>query len=398
MRSIEKKHSYVNPVKDKKITICFVGCFPPSRGRLSEYTYHLLYELQRIPQIGRIEILADRNSYTNIKQINDKTFLRRVWRVDNPVSLAILPLRIFRLKPDLVHFNVHMAVFGKSRIVNFIGLFSTLICRLMGLKTVISLHNIADTIDIEKAGYKNTLLNRVGATVVTKSLSFASAITVTVKYYLEVLNKKYRANNVFWIPHGTWKTDPVYVHHTKNPKTILYIGHSGPYKDLGLLFKALELLNRKKRKTRLIVAGESHPNYPNFLDECKCWNHLTEIRFIGYVPNEEFQSLFGKVDLVVLPYHMCTGTSGIAHLASSYGVPIIAMDLPEFRELVQDGCGIILSQHDPEVLAKSISYVLNHSSLIHNLKEKNLKFADERTWDKIAMSFSELYEQVVGST
>jgi len=79
-------------------------------------------------------------------------------------------------------------------------------------------------------------------------------------------------------------------------------------------------------------------------------------------------------------------------------VPIIATDLPEFHELVQDGCGIILSQHDPEELAKTISYVLDHSNLINDLKEKNLNFAQERTWDKIAMSFVELYEQVIGST
>ena len=76
------------------------------------------------------------------------------------------------------------------------------------------------------------------------------------------------------------------------------------------------------------------------------------------------------------------------------GVPIIATDLPEFRELAEDGCGMVLSLHDPEALAERIEQILNNPDLARELRERNLRFAQERTWDKIASLFCKVYEQI----
>jgi len=314
---------------------------------------------------------------------------------DDVISLFFIPLEILKLRPDIVHFNVHMAVFGRSRIANFVGLALPFFCRLMGFKTLITLHNITERIDIEKAGFKNTLLNRVGAFLATKLVTLSSAVTVTVRSYIEILRNRYKCKRVFWVPHGTWFINPTNCDQpSRKPKNILYIGHSGPYKDIELLFLAFGILNRRRSDVKLIVAGDSHPNYPNFLDKYKYGNRSSNVQFTGYVPEEKLQNLFEKVDVVVLPYHTCTGTSGIAHLASSYGVPIIATDLPEFRELAEDGCGIVLSRRDPEALTESIEHVLNNPNLARELRERNLRFTQGRTWDKIASLFCKVYEQV----
>jgi len=379
---------------NKKLSVCFVGCYPPTRGRLAEYSYYLIEELHKVPQIGNIEIIADAEDDYTTERINGKITLHRMWKADKPASLLLVPLKILRLKPHVVHFNVHMAVFGRSRMANFIGLSLPFVCRLMGFKTLVTLHNITETIDVEKAGFSNTTLNRLGAFVAIKLLTSASAITLTVKSYLRILEGRYKCKKAIWIPHGTWETNQSNGNNHSNPKSILYIGHTGPYKDLELLFEAFKKLSQRRKDVKLVIAGASHPNYPGFLEEFESVNSRRNVEFTGYVPEDGLPSLFEKASVVILPYHTCTGTSGVAHLASSYGVPIIATDLPEFRELADEGCGIVLSLHDPELLAEKIEEVLDNLYLSNQLVRRNLLFAQKRTWDKIAGSFYNVYEHI----
>ncbi|MFX0136408.1 MAG: glycosyltransferase [Candidatus Hodarchaeota archaeon] len=377
----------------KGLKIFYISSFPPSRARLSEYAFSLVKKLQKIPQIGHIYIIADTNKNRTIKKINDKITIYRTWKGENILSLLSILHKISTLKPDIVHFNLHMAVFGRSRITNFIGLCLPFLSRVIGFKSMVTLHNITEMIDIERTGFSNTILNRAGALIATKILTFASAVTLTVKSYLRILKSRYGCKNVYWVPHGTWEVVPVSNQH-HNPKIILFFGYSGPYKDIDLLFKAFEMLRIRRQNIKLIIAGSSHPNYPNFLRKYES-EKPEAVDFIGYVPDDQLFSLFKKIDVVVLPYHTCTGTSGVAHLVSSYGVPIIATDLQEFRELAEEGCGIVLRSKEPHELAEGIEYVLNNPDLLLELRDKNLNFVQDRTWTKIASSFYNVYKQII---
>ncbi|MFX0137027.1 MAG: glycosyltransferase, partial [Candidatus Hodarchaeota archaeon] len=356
--------------------------------------YPLINELQRLPQIDHIDIIADTNKNRSIKKINDKITIYRTWKGENIPSLLSILHKISTLKPDIVHFNLHMAVFGRSRINNFIGLCLPFLCRIMGFRTIVTLHNIVERIDIERAGFSNTTLNRVGALIATKILTFASTITLNVQSYLRILERRYGCKSVYWVPHGTWIADPVSYQHN-NPRSILYFGYSGPYKDLDLLFNAFETLRKRRLDVKLIIAGASHPNYPDFLRK-----YVSEkpdaVDFVGYIADHQLTSLFEKTDLVVLPYHTCTGTSGVAHLVSSYGLPMIATDLPEFRELTDEGCGIILSPHDPDEFSEKMEYILDNPDITQKLKDRNILFVNGRTWNKVAEQFYKVYHRLIG--
>lgn len=380
-------------VSSKSIHVCYVSFFPPSRGRLSEYAFFLVDALKRLPSIGRIDVVCDNNRPSTIS-ISDKVTLHGVWESDNIFSILSIPFRILKLRPDIVHFNLHMAVFGRTRIANFVGLSIPFLCRLMGIPCIATLHNIVERIDVEKTGMKNTFLNRLGAFLVTKLLTLNSLLTVTVRSYVGFLHRRYKCSNIKWVPHGTWKVNLFNQIGGGNSYNILYFGHHGPYKDPKLLFDAIQILSRKL-KIQLIVGGHSHPNYPNFLEEHKNNNNLSNVHFTGFVPNSLLHDLFQKVDLLVLPYHTCTGTSGVAHLAASHGVPIVATDLPELRELANEGCGIVFCSHNPVSLAKKIEYVLGNPEVAFDLRERSLRFAHGRTWDKIARAFEKCYGEVL---
>ncbi len=375
--------------------ICFISSYPPTHGRLSEYGFCLVEELRNRPDISHIDIITEAGAGAAVEKINEKVTVHRVWKSDNPVSFFLIPLKIIKLRPDVVHFNLHMAVFGHSRVANFLGLSMPFICRTLGFKTVTTLHNVIEKIDLDRAGYKNSFVNRVGAFVITKLIAASSAVTLTMKSYADFFQDRYKCKHVEAIPHGTWKSNSPRDKLVCNNDSILYVGHSGPYKDLGLLFEAFSILEKKNRALKLIVAGESHPDYPRFLDHYKNYGNFENVLFTGYVPEAQLQALFEKANAVILPYYTCTGTSGVAHLASSYGTPIVATDLPEFRELAREGCGLLISQHRADALAGRIEEIIDNPKLALKLKERNLSFASARSWENVASRFCDLYEKVL---
>ncbi|MCW3994702.1 MAG: glycosyltransferase [Candidatus Bathyarchaeota archaeon] len=375
------------------VKISFVSCYPPQRGQLSEYAYSLISELEKSPSVSKIDLITEALGEASTEKLSKSTTAYRLWKPDSPLSLLSIPLKILKLKPDIVHFNVHMAVFGRSRIANFVGLSLPFICKLMGFKTVVTLHNMVDKIDVEKTGYKNSFINRLSAFLVTKLIAASSAVTLTMKSHTEFFKERYRCKNAVTIPHGTW-TSTLHTPIVQKTDSILYIGHSGPYKDIDLLLNSFKILEEKKRGLKLIMAGSSHPNYPQYLEKYKGKSQENLI-FTGYVPENQLQALFEKANAVILPYRTCTGTSGVVHLASSYGTPIIATDLPEFRELAKEGCGLLISQHCSTALAQRIEQVIDDPKLALELKERNLNFAHSRSWDKVATNFCNLYSELM---
>ena len=319
--------------------------------------------------------------------------MHRIWKSDNPLTFILILKKIISLKPDLVHFNIHMAVFGQSRISNFIGLSLPFLSRIIGFKTIATLHNFVDKIDIKKTGFKDTFSNRFGAFLVTKLIASSSAVTLTMKSHTDFFNQRYHCKNAVTIPHGTWKNISNNQGQVCKKDAILYIGHSGPYKDINLLFDTFNILERKNRGLKLIIAGTSHPNYPNYLDKYK--KDTDNVFFTGYIPENQLQALFEKANAVILPYLTCTGTSGIAHLASSYGTPIVATDLPEFRELAKEGCGLLISAHNPQALAEKIEEIIDNPNLALELQERNIAFASSRSWKIVAEHFCSLYEELL---
>ncbi len=377
------------------IKIAIVTNYPPRQGRLAEYALNLVEELQKCSCVSHIDIIAEKDSDRDeVRKINDKVTLHKVWKSDSPLSLLLIPMKIAPLKPDIVHFNIHMAVFGQSRVPNFVGLSLPFVCKAIGFKTVTTMHNLVDKIDIEKTGFKNSFINRLSAFFVTRLIASSSAVTLTMKSHTDFFEKRYHCKKAVTIAHGTWK-NTVRVDQVGARDAVLYIGHSGPYKDIDLLLATFDILEKKHRSLKLILAGASHPNYPNYLE--KYQKRINKnIFFLGYVPEDQLEALFEKANAVILPYRTCTGTSGVAHLASSFGTPIVATDLPEFRELAEEGCGLLISQHQPQALAQKIEEILDKPELAFELRQRNINFAGSRSWDVVASQFCSLYEELLG--
>lgn len=369
--------------------VCFVSSYPPNRARLSEYAQNLVTALANREAIDELYLLVDKTNYLNGTKPNPKVKIYRIWQAESLFSILKVMRYIIKLRPNIVHFNVSFQSFGQSKITNLSGLSLILLSRIFGFKVLAGVHTFADMADLEKFNIKPSVINKVGIFVATKIILSAQNVVVLVKGYGDSLKQRYHHKGVLFIPHGTTVvTDSII---QSNQKTILIFGHMGPHKGLPIILEAFKKIQTEKTNVRLVVAGTNHPNYPNYLTDFIKTN-LSSVEFTGYVPQDKLSSVFEQANVVALPYHAAPGTSGVFHLACGYGRPIVASDLPEIRELVNDGASAILvPPGDVEALKEALMRVLFDQEVAEEMSEQNLAFAQRESWSAVAKAYEAAY-------
>jgi glycosyltransferase involved in cell wall biosynthesis len=313
--------------------ICLVTAFPPSQGGLSEYGLHLAKELQRNPFLS-LTILADQIS-PSLPEL-DGFSVQRCWAFDDPTSSIRLLRTLHRLKPDVVWFNLLFSTFGRNPLIAFAGLMTPALVRLSGRYSYVTLHHLMDTVDLEDAGVRFMRAYRMFGVLATRMLLMSNSVSVLMPGYREILSDKYGVDNIHVQSHGSLTGLPEYPEFSRrgNPDRILAFGKWGTYKRLELMLEAFVFIEEVFPQAKLVIAGGNHPNAAGYMESIKhkCGG-LSRIEFTGYVPEEGLADLFQSASVAVMPYTSSTGSSGVAHLACAYGVPIVCADLSDFRQM-----------------------------------------------------------------
>jgi len=373
--------------------------YPPNRARLSEYAKELALALSERPSISKLYVVADKSPGAPERELHGKIEVLRVWSPDKPWSLLKALAAALRLKPQLVHFNSHFQSFGRSRLTNFLGLTLPVLVRLLGLRSVVTMHNFGELVDLEKVGVKPSLANRIGVKVATKLLAKSNALIVTVRRYIPYLRHHYGVKALYFVPHGVkarsadncpaqpGSRDP------KSVFTVLTFGHLAPYKGIEDVMEAAGRLASRGERLRLVVAGGSHPNFPGYLERLKALKPRgLRVTFTGYLSDEGLMKVFTEADVVVIPYRTCTGTSGAFHVACGFGKPIIASNLPEIKELLEDGArALLVNPGDIEGLEAAILTAMRDRKAMEEIGRANLRFASKRDWRSIASSYELIF-------
>ena len=317
--------------------ICLVTAFPPSRRGLNEYGYHIARELQRDPLLS-LTILAD-DLEGPAEELEDFS-VQRCWyhnRISNP---AWLLNAIRESRPDVVWFNLLFSTFGSRPTPAFFGLAVPVLTRMWGVYTHVTLHHLMDNVDLRDAGVRHPRLYRWAGAIATRTLLMANSISVLLPAYRRTLMEKYRGENVHFRAHGILGARPEYPDFSRrgNPQhRVVAFGKWGTYKRLELLIEAFNMVAPQLGNVRLIIAGADHPTRPGYVESvARRYSGASNIEFTGYVPEERIAQLFSTASVMVMPYSSATGSSGVAHLACAFGVPIISAGISDFREMAAD--------------------------------------------------------------
>lgn len=392
--------------------ICLVATFPPSGRQLNEYAFHIARELRRHPEI-ELTILADELTDYDFATDENGNPLKadqqselpgfnviRCWKFGSVTNPARLLAAIRKVNPDVVWFNLVFSSFAtpENPTAAFAGLSTPALTRAAGFFTHITLHHIIEHVDFATAGVRHERIYRFGTDLVTRALLAANSVTILLPSYHRTLRIKYRAKNVLLGTHGTFATTPTPPDFSKrgNPdKRILAIGHWGTYKRLETLMSAFPKVLKKVPNARLIVAGANHHTKPGY------WESIRDaqpaglpIEFHGYVAEEKIPELYQSTSIVVLPYDSATGSSGPAHQACEFGIPIVSADLPDFQGMASDeNMAIGFFKHgDPADLAEHLISILSSPELEQQMAMQNFRAGVEMTMTNVVNNYLRWFE------
>ncbi len=315
--------------------IALITSFPPSRHALNEYGFHVAEQLRQEPGV-ELTVLGD---YLTTPADELPGFaVNRCWGFGKPGNVATLLRAIRRVKPDVAWFNVGFASFGDRPLAAVLGLLTPAVARLRGVYSHVTLHQLFETVDLEDAAVSSPRLYRLGGWLATHLLLSANSLSVLLPAYRRTLDEKYGRGRVSVRSHGIFagKPDPPDFTRRGNPiHRILAFGKWGTYKRLELLIEAFNQVATQFPNVRLIIGGSDHPKTPGYVASMAQHHASDRIRFLGYVPEESIADLFREASLAVMPYTSSAGSSGVAHIAAQYGVPVIASGIQDFRELAE---------------------------------------------------------------
>lgn len=170
---------------------------------------------------------------------------------------------------------------------------------------------------------------------------------------------------------------------------LLFFGFVRPYKGLNLLLEAFQAIASDDPDVSLLIVGESFHERPGetndkdrFLNSLRQDDPLlSRIVWVDrYVPDEQVARYFAAADVFVAPYLSVT-QSGPLNIAFALDKPVIASDLPAFRDCVRDGeSGYLFEAGNASDLADKIRRFLKAPLTAAKVRHCRQQFS----WDRYA--------------
>ncbi|PRC49726.1 glycosyl transferase family 1, partial [Mycobacterium sp. ITM-2017-0098] len=108
------------------------------------------------------------------------------------------------------------------------------------------------------------------------------------------------------------------------------------YKGIDVLLEAFGRVRAEMPESRMVLAGDvgADVDLTAVLDRARQIGNVDARP--GYVAVEDVAPLFDAARVVAVPYIRAT-QSGVAHLAFTFGRPVIASNIGDLPEVIQDG-------------------------------------------------------------
>ncbi|WP_394972387.1 glycosyltransferase [uncultured Croceitalea sp.] len=386
--------------------LAIVTAYPPSKVTLTEYGYHLVKHFRLHKDVSEIVLLTDKTEQPkdfSFKEKGCKITVKECWNFNDYRNVFKIAKSIKETKPDAVLFNLQFLKFGDKKIPAALGLMLPMLCKAMRIPTISLLHNILEQVDLENAGItQNPILQKVYnfiGTSLTRFVLSSDVLAVTISKYKTILDKKYKARNVALIPHGSFETPPKPdLGLPGGPMQVMAFGKFGTYKKVEPMIEAIEHVRlQTDLDIEIVIAGTDSPNTPGYLEAVKQkYAHVKQLRFTGYVAEEDVPKIFGDSAVTVFPYTSTTGSSGVLHQAGSYGKAVVLPDLGDLGILVREE-GYVGEFFEPEnvkSLAQAIQTILQDEEYRISLGIKNYKAACSLPMSKIADMYMDYFKAI----
>jgi glycosyltransferase involved in cell wall biosynthesis len=357
-------------------------------------------------QLGSISYYLDRDCFSGRGLKPDPGLLDAVGKLNLPkgprrilklaeamLNMAALSLRFLSSPPDIVHVQFLPMLRWKTPL----DLWFVFFCRSRGAKIVLTVHDILphDTAETHKNLFQN-LYRRTDA-LICHSESIRTRLISEFGIEAEKVSVIPHGPFFYDLPDSTASTSAQDRSLAPHQQTVLWQGIIFPYKGVDLLLNAWQTVEAQAPEAWLVVLGTGSPDLLNELRQQAQRLNLIRVRFdLRFASTEELVATYRAADVVVYPYRAIT-TSGALATGLAFGKPIVASNLPVFRELLtHEEDALLVDPSNPQELAAAITRLLENEELRQRFASAlHTKNFGSQSWVSIAQQTARVYEAVL---
>lgn len=358
--------------------------YGPKHTGIGRYTKNLLIALKNLPNFSKYKftLIVYQDLESEVKKdlgVNFNYVSTDIKHYSFKEQL-LLPFILYKLKPDLVHFthfNKPIFYFGRS---------------------VITIH---DLIKHFFKGHQNSTKNSLiywpkyfFYVLFTNYAIRHNDIIVPSDFWREYIIKKYKIS-----PQKITTTheavDPKFIDtkfkilNTKYQNYLLYTGNLYPHKNIEVVIKALSSLPQIKLK---IICARNF--FSQKLEETiKKYKLQDQVEFLGYVPDQEFKSIYSNALALVHPSLM-EGFSLTGLEAMALGCPVISSNSSCLPEIYQDSV-LYFDPNDVSQLTEQILKLLKSPKFRQKMIKQGQLQVQKYSWEKTAQKTFSVYQNII---
>jgi phosphatidyl-myo-inositol alpha-mannosyltransferase len=174
---------------------------------------------------------------------------------------------------------------------------------------------------------------------------------------------------------------------------VLFVNRLEPRKGFGVMVDAFGRLAATHPDLLLVVAGDG--------PERDAIEHLPPpvralVVMLGNVSHDRLPEFHAASDVFCAP---ATGRESFGIVlveAQAAGLPVVASDIPGYREVVRDGVdGILVPPGEPGAVAEAIGRLLGDANVSKRVGEEGRRSAQRYSWDSVGSELEGVYRDVV---
>jgi glycosyltransferase involved in cell wall biosynthesis len=181
--------------------------------------------------------------------------------------------------------------------------------------------------------------------------------------------------------------------HNRNlpERFVLHVGTLQPRKEIPVLLEAMARLRRAELP--LILVGGKGWMYDEIFARVEELGLHEQVRFTGYVPDEELPLWYNAATLLALP-SVYEGFGMPAVQALACGTPVVAADTSALPEAVGDA-GLLFPAGNVEALVNRMLVVLDNAERVVTMRQRGFAHVKHFSWAHSGAKMAEVYRHAL---
>ena len=372
--------------------IALLGNFPPRRCGIATFTADTQSALLRAFPDVSVDIFA-MDAGQNLEY---PSHIRNISQ-DDPSSYLSAAHAINSGGAEILWVQHEFGIFGGSA-----GEYLLTLLNNITIPVVVTMHTVLEKPDPDQ--------RRVTEAIIAK----ASKIIVMAEQGRYILQEMYgvRADCIAVIPHGVPDKPFVSTAAAKDKlgltgrQVILTFGLLSPDKGIRSMIEAMPTIQASCPNVTYLILGATHPDLLQHEGESLRDSLKARAAEVGISDNVKWIDRFAEfddlmlylsaADIYVTPYlNPQQITSGTLSYAAGLGKAIVSTPFVHARELLSDGCGVLVEFDDPAGLSQSISALLGDSEYREKLGRRAYDKARTMIWPRYAERAMGLFADIL---